>query len=47
MCVCVCVCVCMCVCACVCERKNVCLYINVEDYHYFMYTLPNMTLSRN
>ena len=37
----------MCVCVCVFERTNVCLYINVEDYHLFMYILPNMTLCRN
>ena len=31
----VCMYVCMCVCVCVCsfEHTNVCLYINVEDYH--------------
>ena len=27
------VCVCVCVCVCSFERANVCLYINVEDYH--------------
>ena len=28
-----CVCVCVCVHVCVFERTNVCLYINMEDYH--------------